>query len=211
MQRDTNSAAISLSNILGTGKLLLVLVSNLPGNVAEPSWQVLWHIYVQLCVLFVGHVSSVLRCSGELLDTIHLLLPFVLKVLSRRSKCLKEAQTVYPPCNTWRVATMLLKGRDRVILSIAQFRSVPFPTQEVTIMFHVLLDADADPRITIRPNSARSTPAREVPRVSSGVLAPVPSSSSSWVAAETWAARRGWTIYGSSHAGSTCGSRYALS
>ena len=76
-----------------------------------------------------GHVDSILQYSDKLLDAIHLLPPLVLlEVLSRRrSECLKEAQIVYPSCDTRQMAALPLEGRERVILSIAQFRSVPLP------------------------------------------------------------------------------------
>ena len=73
-----------------------------------------------------GHVDSILQHTDRLLDAIHLLPPLVvLEILARkRSDCLKSAKIVYPSCDTRQMAALPLEGRERVILSIAQFRWV---------------------------------------------------------------------------------------
>lgn len=73
-----------------------------------------------------GHVDSILQYTDRLLDAIHLLPPLVLlQILSRkRSDCPESAQIVYPSCDTRQMAVFALKRRERVILSIAQFRCV---------------------------------------------------------------------------------------
>lgn len=71
-----------------------------------------------------GHVDSILQYSDTLLDAVHLLPPLVLLSLlsRRRSASPKEAQIVYPSCDTRQMAALPLAPRERVILSIAQFR-----------------------------------------------------------------------------------------
>ena len=71
-----------------------------------------------------NHVDSILGHTDPFLDAVHLLPPLVLlELLSRkRSDCPKAAQIVYPSCDTRQMAVFQLEGRQRVILSIAQFR-----------------------------------------------------------------------------------------
>ena len=42
-----------------------------------------------------------------------------------KTEALKEAQIVYPPCETQELIGFPLDGREKVIVSIAQFRYVP--------------------------------------------------------------------------------------
>ncbi len=71
-----------------------------------------------------GHVDSILQHRDILLDTIHLLPPLLLlKFLSLKgSQSPKAAQIVYPSCDTRQMSVFALEERERVILSIAQFR-----------------------------------------------------------------------------------------
>jgi len=69
-----------------------------------------------------NHIDAILCHSDPLLDLVHLFPPLVfLKVLGPRISP-KEAQIVYPPCDTREIAKFSLQGRERVILSVAQFR-----------------------------------------------------------------------------------------
>ncbi|KAI0642930.1 mannosyltransferase [Trametes meyenii] len=116
----TNSDAISSSSLLSQGKLLY--------------YRIFMYYYAyslrQARFLMVnsswtkGHVDSILQHQDILLDALHFLPPLVvLKLLSRKSsECPKEAQIVYPSCDTRQMAVLPLEGRERVILSIAQFR-----------------------------------------------------------------------------------------
>ncbi|PIL35103.1 hypothetical protein GSI_02891 [Ganoderma sinense ZZ0214-1] len=133
----TNSATISSSNVLSTGKLLYYRIF------------MYYYAYSLRQARFImvnsswtkGHVDSILQYSDKFLDTIHLLPPLVLlEVLSRRrSECLKEAQIVYPSCDTRQMAALPLEGRERVILSIAQFR--PEKDHQAQLRaFHALLE-----------------------------------------------------------------------
>ena len=117
-----------------------------------------------------GHVDSILQYSDKLLDTIHLLPPLVLlELLSRRrSECPKEAQIVYPSCDTRQMAVLPLEGRERVILSIAQFRSVSPPSLSVASVSYIyaiytaIIQAGEGPP---SPAPRVSRPAQEVPRI----------------------------------------------
>ncbi|KAI0763548.1 mannosyltransferase [Trametes elegans] len=119
-QGHTNSEAISSSALLSQGKLLY--------------YRLFMYYYAyslrQARFLMVNsswtksHIDSILQHEDTLLDLIHLLPPLlVLKLLSRkRSKSPKAAQIVYPSCDTRQMAVFPLERRERVILSIAQFR-----------------------------------------------------------------------------------------
>ncbi len=115
-----------------------------------------------------AHVDSILQYSDKLLDAIHLLPPLVLlEILSRRrSESLKEAQIVYPSCDTRQMAALPLNGRERVILSIAQFRSVRLPFMQAVFVTHMSFmtptqAGEGPPGTTTRVPHA----AREVPRI----------------------------------------------
>ncbi|OJT12992.1 GDP-Man:Man(3)GlcNAc(2)-PP-Dol alpha-1,2-mannosyltransferase [Trametes pubescens] len=116
----TNSEAISSSALLSQAKLLY--------------YRVFMYYYAyslrQARFLMVnsswtkGHVDSILQHRDILLDTIHLLPPLLLlKFLSLKgSQSSKAAQIVYPSCDTRQMSVFALEERERVILSIAQFR-----------------------------------------------------------------------------------------
>lgn len=73
-----------------------------------------------------SHIDAILQYSDPLLDTIHLLPPFSLIHLFTKSRGLTAARTVYPPCDTREIAKFPLEDRGLVILSVAQFRFVPW-------------------------------------------------------------------------------------
>ncbi|TBU41410.1 mannosyltransferase [Dichomitus squalens] len=116
----TNSGAISSSPVLSAGKLLYYRIF------------MYYYAYSLRQARFImvnsswtkGHVDSILQYSDTLLDAVHLLPPLVLLSLlsRRRGASPKEAQIVYPSCDTRQMAALPLAGRERVILSIAQFR-----------------------------------------------------------------------------------------
>ncbi|RPD56623.1 mannosyltransferase [Lentinus tigrinus ALCF2SS1-7] len=134
----TNSAAISSSSVLSTGKLLYYRLF------------MYYYAYSLRQARFImvnsswtkNHVDSILRYTDPLLDAIHLLPPLVLlEILSRkRSDCPKTAQIVYPSCDTRQMAVFPLEGRERVILSIAQFRPEKDHAGQLR-SFHKLLEA----------------------------------------------------------------------
>lgn len=134
----TNSDAISSSSVLSRGKLLYVLlVSLLNTSLSDnlPSYYRIFMYYYahslrQARFIMVNsswtknHVDAILRHSDPLLDVLHYLPPLALvKLLSiRSSDSPKSAPIVYPPCDTRELAKFPLHARERVILSIAQFR-----------------------------------------------------------------------------------------
>lgn len=72
-----------------------------------------------------NHIDSILQHTDTFLDFVHLLPPFpLIRLLLHRPshKPLSSARIVYPPCDTREMAKFPLGGRERIILSIAQFR-----------------------------------------------------------------------------------------
>lgn len=86
-----------------------------------------------------NHVDAILSHSDPVMNVMHFLNPlFALRLFAtafRRSKELHakttskkwEAKIVYPPCDTREMAQFPLDKRERIILSIAQFRYVSIP------------------------------------------------------------------------------------
>jgi len=64
-----------------------------------------------------NHVDSILRHTDPILDLLH-----VLPSLAFSRTRPTTAQIVYPPCDTRGVSGFPLDGRERIILSVAQFR-----------------------------------------------------------------------------------------
>lgn len=112
----TNLNSVSSSAVLSNGKLLyyrifmyyyarsLRMASFLMAN---SSWT-------------KNHVDAILQHSDPLLDVLHSLPPLLF--LRAYNAGLTAAQIVYPPCDTREMAQFALEGRDRIIMSIAQFR-----------------------------------------------------------------------------------------
>lgn len=73
-----------------------------------------------------NHVDAILQHSDPLLDALHLLPPLCLLRLLAPNKPPKAPRVVYPPCDTRTMSTFPLEDREPVILSVAQFRCVPF-------------------------------------------------------------------------------------
>ncbi|TFK40482.1 mannosyltransferase [Crucibulum laeve] len=69
-----------------------------------------------------NHIDAILQHSDPILEFIHLLPPLSVIRFFKSSNPPKEARIVYPPCNTREMAKFPLEGRERVILSVAQFR-----------------------------------------------------------------------------------------
>jgi len=72
-----------------------------------------------------NHIDSILHHSDPLLDLLHLTPPFVFgRFLFTSINTPRESRIVYPPCNTREMENFPLMPRERVILSVAQFRFV---------------------------------------------------------------------------------------
>ncbi|TFK48788.1 mannosyltransferase [Heliocybe sulcata] len=116
----TNSDSVSSSTLLSQGKLLY--------------YRIFMYYYsrsLRLAVFVMcnsswtkNHVDSILQYSDPLLDALHKFPPFILLnwISDIRAYSPREAKIVYPPCDTRDVAQFPLQGRERVILSLAQFR-----------------------------------------------------------------------------------------
>ncbi|KAI0770680.1 mannosyltransferase [Fomes fomentarius] len=141
----TNSDAISSSPILSTGKLLYYRIF------------MYYYAYSLRQARFImvnsswtkGHVDSILQHTDRLLDAIHLFPPLVLlQILSRKhSDCPESAQIVYPSCDTRQMAVFASERRERVILSIAQFRPEKDHAAQLHA-FHKFLELHSDCRGT---------------------------------------------------------------
>ncbi|EGN97922.1 glycosyltransferase family 4 protein [Serpula lacrymans var. lacrymans S7.3] len=114
----TNSDVISSSAVLSRGKLLYYRLFmyyyalSLRGAsfiMVNSSWT-------------KSHIDSVLQHSDPLLDTLHALTPLLALRLLAPSRAPRSAKVVYPACDTREMAKFGLGGRERVVLSIAQFR-----------------------------------------------------------------------------------------
>lgn len=87
-----------------------------------------------------NHVDSILQRTDFILDLIHVIPPLPLIGYFRASNPPKAAQIVYPPCDTRAMVKFSLENRERVILSIAQFRPEKDHAAQLKA-FHELLKA----------------------------------------------------------------------
>ncbi|KAF8817058.1 mannosyltransferase [Phlegmacium glaucopus] len=100
-----------------------------------------------------NHVDSILQHSDVLLDAMHMLTPlFFIKFFALRNAP-QTAKLVYPPCDTREMAKFSLTNRERIILSVAQFRPEKDHAMQLRV-FHRLLEehpeyTDGDQRIKL--------------------------------------------------------------
>jgi len=113
-----NSDAITSSSTLSTGKLLYYrffmyhyahALRRAQFIMVNSSWT-------------KNHVDSILQHTDTLLDYLHILSPLSLLHFLHPSNPPRTARIVYPPCDTREMTKFALGRRERVILSIAQFR-----------------------------------------------------------------------------------------
>lgn len=71
-----------------------------------------------------NHIDDILKHHDRPVDLLHWLSPLILLrlLLSVSSPSLERADIVYPPCDTTEMMQLPLEGRDKTIISIAQFR-----------------------------------------------------------------------------------------
>ncbi|KAH9831328.1 mannosyltransferase [Rhodofomes roseus] len=114
----TNSNAISSSGVLSKGKLLYyrLFMYYYANSLRQASFLMVNSSWTK------NHVDSILQYTDPLLDALHLCTPLVFLRLLRPSQTPKSARIVCPPCDTREMAKFPLEGRERVILSVAQFR-----------------------------------------------------------------------------------------
>ena len=75
-----------------------------------------------------NHIDSLLHHKDTFVQALHFLPSLIFVSLSPNlhPSQLDEARIVYPPCDTREMVKLALQGRERVILSVAQFRYDPF-------------------------------------------------------------------------------------
>jgi len=138
-QWHTNDDIITRSSLLSRGKLIY--------------YRLFMYLYAyslrQASFLMVNsswtknHVDSILQHSDPLVEVLFCFTPFVLlRVLNlfRFHGSPRSARIVYPPCDTREMAKFPLEGRERVILSVAQFRPEKDHAAQIRA-FHELLKA----------------------------------------------------------------------
>lgn len=138
-QWHTNTDSISKSSVLSQGKLIY--------------YRLFMYLYAyslrQASFLMVNsswtknHVDSILQHSDPIVDLLFCLTPFALvRVLNllRFHSAPRSARIVYPPCDTREMAKFPLEDRERVILSVAQFRPEKDHAAQLRA-FHQLLKA----------------------------------------------------------------------
>jgi alpha-1,2-mannosyltransferase len=106
----TNSDSISSSSVLSSGKLLYyrLFMYYYAISLRRASFLMVNSSWTK------NHVDAIVQHSDVLLDALHFLL------FLRNGPT--SSRIVYPPCDTREMAKFSLQGRDRVVLSIAQFR-----------------------------------------------------------------------------------------
>ncbi|KAG6807085.1 hypothetical protein H0H93_001987 [Arthromyces matolae] len=112
----TNADAVSSSAVLSRGKLLYY---RLFMYYYARSLRVARFLMVNSSWT-KGHVDAILQHSDPLLDIL-LLVPSLLLFRSPNAG-LTHAEIVYPPCDTREMAKIAVEGREKIIMSIAQFR-----------------------------------------------------------------------------------------
>ncbi|KAF6755846.1 mannosyltransferase [Ephemerocybe angulata] len=85
------------------------------------------------------HIDAILQYSNPILDILNLLPPLVLLKLFTSDSAPKSATIVYPPCDTKELSLFGLEKRERVILSLAQFRPEKDHSAQIHA-FHQLLE-----------------------------------------------------------------------
>ncbi|EIW81552.1 glycosyltransferase family 4 protein [Coniophora puteana RWD-64-598 SS2] len=121
-QGHTNSDAISGSAVLSTGKLwyyrltmyyYALSLRSASFLMANSTWT-------------KAHVDAILSHSDPLLSLLHTVVPPLALLQACLAQPPKErvtkAQIAYPPCDTREMERYALEGRERVVLSVAQFR-----------------------------------------------------------------------------------------
>ncbi|KAF9262849.1 glycosyltransferase family 4 protein [Marasmius fiardii PR-910] len=117
----TNSSAISSSSILSLAKLIYYRL-----------FMYYYSLSLQSAVFLMvnsswtkNHVDSILRHSDPLIDFLHFISPPLLifrYLASQNATPVTSSRIVYPPCDTREMAKFPLENRERVIVSVAQFR-----------------------------------------------------------------------------------------
>ncbi|OCH87325.1 mannosyltransferase [Obba rivulosa] len=139
----TNSDVISSSNVLSKGKLLYyrLFMYYYAHSLRQARFIMVNSSWTR------NHIDAILQHADPLLDALHFLPPliFIKALLQRSNPSPKSARVVYPSCDTREMAKLPLEGRERVILSVAQFRpEKDHPAQ--LHAFHKLLESHPEYR-----------------------------------------------------------------
>ena len=131
----TNSDVISSSSVLSFAKLLCVSLScrSVKSSVRFSRYYRIFMYYYCLSLRRASflmanslwtknHIDDILHHSDTFLDIIHFLPSLFVSMFITRNNSVKTAQIVYPPCDTSQFSSFPLTGRERTILSVAQFR-----------------------------------------------------------------------------------------
>jgi len=132
----TNSDAISSSSVLSWGKLLYyrLFMFYYALSLRSSSFLMVNSSWTK------NHIDAILNHSDPFLEAVHLLPPLVFLRRLTSSTPPKAARIVYPPCDTREMATFPLEGRERIVLSVAQFRPEKDHAAQLH-SFHELLKA----------------------------------------------------------------------
>ncbi|KAG6829127.1 hypothetical protein H0H92_005601 [Tricholoma furcatifolium] len=101
----TNTTTVSSSSILSKAKLLSLRVARF--LMVNSTWT-------------KNHVDAIIQHSDPLLDAISALPPLVF--LPSYNAKLAQSEIVYPPCDTREMIKFPLENREKIIMSVAQFR-----------------------------------------------------------------------------------------
>ncbi|KAH7928759.1 glycosyltransferase family 4 protein [Leucogyrophana mollusca] len=115
----TNSSAISSSVVLSQGKLWYyrLFMYYYALSLRRASFIMVNSSWTK------NHIDAILQHSDTLLDLLHQIPPFVaIRLITAGSPSPKSARVVHPSCDTREMSRFALEGRERVILSVAQFR-----------------------------------------------------------------------------------------
>ncbi|KAF9066173.1 glycosyltransferase family 4 protein [Rhodocollybia butyracea] len=146
----TNSDVISSSAFLSQGKLLYyrIFMYYYSLSLRSAAFIMVNSSWTQ------NHINGILQHSDFLLDMSHRLV-FARFLLSSKYGSATSAQIVYPPCDTREISQFPLTGRERVILSLAQFRpEKDHPTQ--LRAFHKLLQVRSQLKLVLIGGSRNS-------------------------------------------------------
>lgn len=100
-----------------------------------------------------GHVDGILGYKDGVLDAVcsvfGLVGKLVPEVMAEGHVPPRAAQTVYPPCETQELVGFPLEGREKLLVSVAQFRLVIIPSSPIALCLE-----QTDQRRTTQPNYA---------------------------------------------------------
>ncbi|KAM6494268.1 mannosyltransferase [Amanita muscaria] len=119
----TNADSISSSTLLSKGKLLYYRLF-----MYYYAWSLSRARFLMVNSTWTkNHVDSILQHTDRILDLLH-----VYPMLTFLHDKPPIARIVYPPCDTAAMSNFPLRGRERVILSVAQFR----PEKDHAVQLH---------------------------------------------------------------------------